>query len=105
MHASHPFFLLVHLPQSLRADLLCFDLHAQRPLQPQGRDAPHGRDPGDVRGVCSALHRLRVRNIESRPAVGRYQMHYSHEFYPWRKFFNMSRMQGDVLVHDLIGHK
>jgi hypothetical protein len=49
------------------------------------------------------LHRLRVRK-PSRPGVGRKliytQQYYTHEFYPFRKFFNMSHMRGDVPVHE-----
>ena len=47
------------------------------------------------------LHRLRVRKYAKAGGSGqRGPPQYTHIFYPWRKFFNMSAMQGDVQVHE-----
>ena len=82
------------------AKYLFYDILEHEQLNKQRKGMMYAYTVAKSLGRRLVLHRLRVRKIQGRPTVGRYQAHYTHEFYPWRKFFNMSHMQGDVPVHE-----
>ena len=85
----------VHDPS---ARYLFYDILEHEQLNKQRKGMMYAYTVAQSLGRQLVLHRLRVRKIEGQPQGSRPV--YTHEFYPWRQFFNMSYMQGGVPVHE-----
>jgi hypothetical protein len=83
------------------AKYLFYDIIEHEQFNKQRKGMMYAYNLAKSLGRQLVLHRFRVRKYSKKqPQNNPHRPAYTYEYYPWRSFFDMRAIQGDVVVHE-----